>query len=380
MAAAMSQSQLVVGVRQSEAGLKQLETKFWQVSDPAHPSYLQYLPLASINGMLAPTPEDIHATRVWMEESGMCDGEISQNVDTLHCKTSDANAPAPPPPNLHSVVDFVFTQTHGGSAAGARGFQTKHHKRKAGVGVAGTPTLQRTIYGIPEALKGTNKTHNLQMVWGPGTFGVNLKELQQFYTKYCTDCDIADVSFDTENHGTEPGDNFDEGSLDATYISTFGKGVRTLVSNTNTSKSTEEGEGQGSALLQFLNALSKRQGGPGDGYAGSNFPLVLSLSLGSLSSFSCANFCTTLAATTSHTYAQCHTFLQSQRQVCLFLDNQQTQRINVAFKVLALRGVTVVSASGDGGSHWSFGPFRSISPIAKALNKIGCEVSGLKLQ
>ena len=62
-----------------------------------------------------------------------------------------------------------------------------------------------------EALQYVRQTHNLQMVWGPGTFGVNLKELQDFYTKYCPDCDIKDVGFDTENHGTEPGDNFDEG-------------------------------------------------------------------------------------------------------------------------------------------------------------------------
>ena len=40
-----------------------------------------------------------------------------------------------------------------------------------------------------------------------------------------------------------------EGTLDTTYISTFGKGTRTLVSNTNVSMATEEGEGQGIATV-----------------------------------------------------------------------------------------------------------------------------------
>ena len=57
------------------------------------------------------------------------------------------------------------------------------------------------------------------------------------------------------------------------------------------------------------------------------------------------------------------------------LDDAQTDRINTAFQVLALRGVTVVTASGDGGSHWTFGPFPGAKPIALALNKIGCGVS-----
>ena len=47
--------------------------------------------------------------------------------------------------------------------------------------------------------------------------------------------------YDTVHHGMERGDNFLEGTLDTTYISSFGKGTRTLVSNTNISMATEEG-------------------------------------------------------------------------------------------------------------------------------------------
>jgi hypothetical protein len=149
------------------------------------------------------------------------------------------------------------------------------------------------------------------MVWGPGTFGANPLELDRFYKAYCTDCNISQLQFDTEHHGTEPGDNFLEGTLDATYITTFGKNVRTLVSNTNTSSSTEEGEGQGEALLLFLNELSTRK---------KNLPFVLSLSLGSLSSRACGSFCEKLDAigkadpSTGFSYAQCHSFLQASNE------------------------------------------------------------------
>jgi subtilase family serine protease len=36
------------------------------------------------------------------------------------------------------------------------------------------------------------------------------------------------------------------------------------------------------------------------------------------------------------------------------------------------RGVTILAATGDGGSHWSFQPFPS-DPIGQELNVIGCQ-------
>lgn len=38
--------------------------------------------------------------------------------------------------------------------------------------------------------------------------------------------------------------------------------------------------------------------------------------------------------------------------------------------MMGVRGVTVLGASGDGGPHWSFGPFSSRDPIGAALNKV----------
>lgn len=155
-----------------------------QVSDPSHSSYAQYLPLAEINTMLMPSREDIDAATEWMTD--LCSSEITLDVDTLHCDTSITDAGLmTPPQHLHPVIDFVHKPKSPRNSANS-GIAGQHNKPnpkfKTSFGVAGTPTLQRKLYGIPEDLKGSNKT-NLQMVWGPGTFGVNLKELQEFYTK-----------------------------------------------------------------------------------------------------------------------------------------------------------------------------------------------------
>ena len=48
--------------------------------------------------------------------------------------------------------------------------------------------------------------------------------------------------------GTAGGDNYGEGNLDVKMITAFGLNVHTIVSNTNTSSSTEEGNGFGEVV------------------------------------------------------------------------------------------------------------------------------------
>jgi len=97
-----------------------------------------------------------------------------------------------------------------------------------------------------------------------------------FYHNYCPNCNVSNVGFDVSNlwNGTT-GDNFGEGSLDVQYISSMGNGVKTLVTNTNISPDTESGVAFGEALFNFLIMLNGREG--------TDMPLVLSMSLGSLS-------------------------------------------------------------------------------------------------
>ena len=112
------------------------------------------------------------------------------------------------------------------------------------------------------------------------------------------------VQFDTQNHGRQGGDNFGEGNLDTSMISSFGLNATTIVSNTNVSSSTEEGKGFGDALLIFLTDLASRK----------ELPQVLSLSLGSLSAASC-DLLRTEAVKKGVSAEKCNEFLQSQRQV-----------------------------------------------------------------
>ena len=72
--------------------------------------------------------------------------------------------------------------------------------------------------------------------------------------------------------------------------------------------------------------------------------------------------------------ATCKAFLQEQRQVCMYLSQSQTERINRGLQILGARGVSVFGSSGDGGSHFSFGPFEEGREIGVVLNEISCQV------
>jgi hypothetical protein len=219
---------------------------------------------------------------------------------------------------------------------------------------------QKKAYGIPNDLAATNDS-TLQMVWGPGTFGFSMSQLTQLKNSDVPLLNTSRVNFDTKNHGEAGGDNYGEGNLDTQMISSFGLNVHTLVSNTNTSSSTEEGNGFGQALLDFVNELSSRK----------VLPQVLSISLGSLNAYSCNLLCDK-ALEKGISKSDCSNYLQQQRQVCMFLSTEQVNRINSGFKILGIRGVSIFGSSGDGGSHFSFQPFEG-GNIADVLNDISCE-------
>ena len=200
--------------------------------------------------------------------------------------------------------------------------------------------------------------------WGPGTFGYSRTRLELLKATQVPLLNLSKISYDTDNHGTPGGDNYGEGTLDVDMISSFGLNVRTIVSNTNTSASTEEGEGFGQALLDFLTSLAARN---------ESMPHVLSMSLGSLSAASCDLLCERAAAEKNVDVEKCRSFLQTQRQVCMFLSPAQASRIDDALRILGLRGVTILGSSGDGGSHFSFGPYSGDGDVADALNAVACE-------
>ena len=359
--------QTTAGVRQSAAGKAQLDALFWEVANPSSPLYQNYIQHAELPRFLKSDEADVSRARAWLGRQG-CTGCV------LRAHTRDALACDCPRITAHPAdvpIDYVYQASqqqnprapgHVHAGAHARSLQ---ERASAFPPNYGTPKRQRASYGIPETLVGTNKA-NLQEVWGCGTFGVNKTELSMYYDRYCPTCSVDDITYGTAHHGVEGGDNFLEGTLDTTYISSFAPGVRTINSNTNISMATEEGEAQGVATVFAMEAIAARA---------TDLPLVLSLSLGSLGYASCDAICTQYAEDTGRPYSECHAYIQEQRQVCLYASYAQQERINTAFKVMGLRGTTVLGASGDGGSHWSFGAFNEHGPnatIAKALNSIGC--------
>jgi len=227
-------------------------------------------------------------------------------------------------------------------------------------GLGYTVSNIKSAYGIPSDLQASNDA-TTQMVWGPGTFGYSKSKLSSFKEQQCPLLNEDKIVFDTENHGTSGGDNFGEGNLDVTMIASFGLNVQTVVSNTNTTASTEEGVGFGQAFLDFATELASRE----------TVPHVLSLSLGSLSAASCDLLCSE-AAKMGHTLEECHAYMQKQRQVCMYLSQDQSARISTALQVLGTRGVSIFGSSGDGGSHFSFGSFSPETKLGKDLNTISC--------
>ena len=182
-----------------------------------------------------------------------------------------------------------------------------------------------------------------------------------FFSTYATSSSTKDVSFDKSNKWTgKTGKNFVEGELDVSYIAAFAPGVKTLVANPNISAATESGEGFGAALLAFLVELNSRD----------SVPNVLSMSLGSLSFGSCDKMCNALVQKGGHTYEACWSYLQTQFQACMFDSEAVEQRIDAELAKLGLRGTTITAASGDGASHFAFGPFSG--GIGDDLNAIIC--------
>ena len=61
--------------------------------------------------------------------------------------------------------------------------------------------------------------------------------------------------------------------------------------------------------------------------------------------------------------------MQKQRQVCMFPSADVERRINQELAKLGTRGVTILAASGDGGSHFSFQKYEGMGETVRMLNE-----------
>jgi len=347
---------------------KNLTDRLLEISDLQHPDYAQYLSRDTVHEKYSTiSPQDLSGVKSWLEQShGVKNTYLNSHY--LHFQCNKILHHTDVPEHLkNNVLLFPFFETGyfiNDKVSGKMGKQFKRIRKpmnETQLLGSGSPNKQRQAYGIPDSAVGHESSDNFQMVWGPGTFGISKDDLEIFYNYYCNSCKLSDVTYDTKNHGQSQGDNYIEGTLDTELISSMGRGINTVVSNTNTSQTNEEGENFGYAFLNFLVNLNNRTA----------VPNVLSLSLGSLSFHACDKLC---KEQRSSPYDVCWTYLQKQRQVCMFANANVEVLINLELQKLGLRGVTVLAASGDGGSHYSFQKYSGGDPfLAAALNKVSCE-------
>ena len=317
--------------------LELLKETFWSVSDPSSANYGKFLSVGDVKEMIGTQEEEIESVKDWLVSLGgdRLSVKVSSLADTVAMSFSSKSQPSFSDlrKNSPNCVDFVLKRT---PKKVEKEFTSSRNSNLLNESLSEyTVSNIKKAYGIPTSLTASNDSH-YQMVWGPGSFGYSREALRIFKRMEAPLLNMSRVQFDTENHGESGGDNFGEGMLDTKMISAFGLNVRTLVSNTNTSASTEEGNGFGQALLDFLTSLTSRE----------TLPHVLSMSLGSLAASSCEILCDQAEKTKGIERSDCESFLQQQRQVCMFLSEAQAARIDTALQVLGSRGVSVFGSSG----------------------------------
>ena len=366
-ASSASSSTFTITLHLPMRSLETLDSTFWAVSDPTNDNYLQFPSLSTLAAAHGASTSHIDSAVSYLLERGAISAPRVSNLkdhvvgtfdDASHTLSLSDETGHPT-----DLPDFVEFSVRGDSARASDGVAQPPPRRPAyGDDASSRYTVSdiKEAYGVPANLTATNPLTTV-MTWGPRTFGYSTSELRRFKITQAPLINMDKVVFDTSNHGESGGDNFGEGQLDTNMLSAFALNATVVVSNTNTSSSTEETTGFGAALLDFVTDLAARD----------SVPHVLSMSLGSLSAASCDMLCAE-AAKAGYGRPECEDYLATQRQVCMFLSQAQVDKINTALQVLGARGVTVLGASGDGGSHFSFGAFPSDGGIGDVLNDASC--------
>lgn len=190
-----------VGVRIPQNQADEIERLVWAVSDVDHPQYGKFLTREEIRHLRAASPRELNEVVQWLRASGCTPATVVPALDAV-----EAQCPSKPMAAANSrmdeLVDYVYarrissqtqrtqnqddaiptptptptlnedplttstgTNRHGGE------LEANH---PCAVPNNGTPARQRAFYTLPQTQRGSNSS-NLQMVWGCGTFGVNLK-------------------------------------------------------------------------------------------------------------------------------------------------------------------------------------------------------------
>ena len=254
-----------IEARQSQTVLEEL---YWRVATPHDLEYAQFRSPDDLAQLVGGTDEAVAEASAWLLGLNGKNIRVSGLRDTITATFSGAE-PAlfskewsenglPAREGQPSGVAFVIRRDVKPASIGPTTLPPRFRTNALASRSRGAYSVsnQKTAYKIPADTAATNPK-TMQMVWGPGTFGYSPDGLAEFKQEECPGINLDKVKFDTSAHGQPGGDNFGEGTLDTHMISSFGMNATTIVSNTNTSSSTEEGEGFGLAFLEMSGSKNR---------------------------------------------------------------------------------------------------------------------------
>jgi len=167
-----------------QRNLDVLEEILYQVSDPTHKSYGQHLSVEQLNSLVGSDPNHIQAIRQWLEQDlGVNNIQLLPSGDVLQFTTPLETAQLIfqdkkyrtnriLPYDLHDLIDAVLVKGYDyGSITNSQRGRHRIIKSKAKLLGDANPNIQKQFYQVPESTIAKNPS-NLQMVWGPGTYGL----------------------------------------------------------------------------------------------------------------------------------------------------------------------------------------------------------------
>ena len=200
--------ELVAGIPHANNG-DQLEKLFWNISTPGTSQYLKFLTQKQVKDVVGVAPL-ANSISEWFHQIGAETVQISPIGDTVTArfppeKVFSTHGKFP----THDLFQFDFLIRRDEQEIPLNE-QSSEPKSTTFTGGTYSVSNQKQAYGIPETLAATNES-TLQMVWGPGTFGFSLSELEELRDSDVPLLNVSRVTFDTKNHGQAGGDNYGEG-------------------------------------------------------------------------------------------------------------------------------------------------------------------------
>ena len=149
LAQSASASQVTVGLPLN--GTAALEERFWAISSPNNPSYLQHLSVEQLRDLIGASEEQVKATVKWLESQGATNIRVSPTMDVVTAELHQDITLAQPQPFR---FDFVLRQSQssfqGSSSRPVRGLSAEAPMSAYTIGA------QKDAYGIPTSLCATN--------------------------------------------------------------------------------------------------------------------------------------------------------------------------------------------------------------------------------